>query len=211
MSTSEHGAFIRHDSAAFGDGYPVDAAIYKDCARNNLLHLADEFAQQLVCAVWRSGVELSTDAPASTSVWYPIATFGPFALRTRANGTPYPLVVRIAGFASAAHSVTFRVVVSPRGLGESMAQAATAPANVVEVSTSSTSAAWLSPSTYIATIDSDLAAAMIEEIPCSDDVSYGTPAARLACLADISVWAKTANILATPRLAGLEVREYVGL
>lgn len=210
MATSEYAAFIRHSTTHLGDGYPLDAALYKDVVRNNLNHVADELGQQLVNFVCRSSSELTTGTPAAINTWYPIVTCGPFMLTCRSNGVPYPIVVRLAGFASTANNITLRVVVAPRGQSAAQVQAAVAPSNIIEATTSSTSAAWLSPSPYIATVSAELANEMVESIAVCDAVSGASPRHRTAVRAEISVWGSTANVSAVPTLSGLSAREYIG-
>lgn len=214
--TSEYGGIVLHDVTMFGDGHPLDCALYKDAVVNNLNHHADEYGQQLVNAHLRTSNELSTDTPTVIETWYPITTFGPFLVTCQADGTPYPLFVRIGGFAAgAANQVRFRVVVIPAaysGLLLSYLDVwdATPRANVIEASTSSMTTAVLTPSADLIEVSATIAEAARVAVPTSDDAAYAIPKTQTGHEMIVHVWGGTTNVASTPTLSLLELREYVG-
>lgn len=223
--TSEFGAFIRHDPANFDAESAVDCVSYKDVVANNLNHLADQRGQVLVNAHLISGNELTTEDPAvsgNTNYWFPMTIFGPFFLTCRGDGTPYPLVVRIAGFAGAANEVRFRVIVSAPGDATSFFYDASSSwdddfQNTLTAATSSTSTGWLTTtgvggsSTNLIELSQSMASVeMTRLISTPDATSGGKFAQRPAVMAAITVVAGTTNTAARPYLTALEVREYVG-
>src|SRR5690606_23911407 len=101
-------------------------------------------------------LSISSGSP-DTGTYYRIAPFGPFPLTLKSDGTPYTLRVRLAGYATQAASITFRVAIcaARNARREILANGD----NVVSASTSSTTSAWLSGSSTVATLTAAQAAA----------------------------------------------------
>jgi hypothetical protein len=92
---SEHGAFVRAQFAGEEDG-PVDTAIARNVALNNALHAYDMASSARVMDVRAVGLQGWTHTLGG-STYRHVKTWGPFPLLVRADDTPVPLVVRVAG------------------------------------------------------------------------------------------------------------------
>ena len=218
MGSGYYGGFIRSEAAALADGYPVDAAQYRDQAAS-AMHLFDQSAQVRVCWPAKSASTYrTTDSPASTSVWYPITCFGPWNIKIRpASGESFRLRVRLAAAMSAANSGTFRAVLSTPDLASRYANVPAGTAgiglsypNVQEASTSSTSAVDLSPTDRYVYLTSAQVAEAMGEVGSFDAVAGATPVGVAGCWVTLSVWAKTSNVAATPRLFAAYAAEVYG-
>ena len=211
MASSDYEGYIRRPATAFDADAPVDAAIYHDHC-DSLLHLFDEYAQVRVNWAERAGIYMTTQTPASTSVWYPIAHLGSFPMQLRTTGVAFQMRLRVRASSSAGHSCTFRVVLAPDGSSAAYASVATAADNVVEGSTTSTSSVTLSLNSVMAVLpDRDMAESARMDCPTYDAVSAASRVTVPICLMELTVWAKTANTSSTPRLHGVYAAEYVGL
>lgn len=209
MSTSEMTRYIRADSAAYDANKAVDAGLYHDLL-DSLAHLTDEMGQVRVNFPLRASQYLATQAPASTTIWYPIAVLSVFPISCKPDITPFVIRARMTGYASANNSVTFRMVLAPAGQSADYASIPTAPANVMEASTSSITEADLAPASNLITMSKEIMLSARRPLATYDAVSGGSPVTVDVAMVEISVWAKTSNTSATPRLAAAYAAEYVG-
>lgn len=224
MSTSVSTSILQISAGLYGTGDdPVDSLLMRRGVANNLMHACDSMAQVRVNA-WPTKVfggnldaYWTIDGPDFTAQWYPLGgmPFGPWPLTLRADGTPYRLIVQLAGATAAAGTVTFRVVIAPdyvsavEGLTEDTDR-------VWEGSTTSTSAADVSGVSQGANSGLDyldvsrtLAASWIRSHIAYDAVGGSSPVNVQQCLVSAWVFAKTTHTSAVPRLYGLRVAEYL--
>jgi len=184
---------------------------------NNLIHTADQRAQVRVAFTGLSGSFLTCDTigAGNTDTFLPIASFGPFDATLKTDGTPYLMRIRIAGRASAANSVTFRVAICPgrgaltaRGLDYVRNRIANNGADVLEATTSATAVAWLAPANTSADPAIIVADAVGQEL--TQDVTGGTAASVAVDTAQMMahVWASSTTSGTQPRLDGLYVAEF---
>ena len=211
MASSDFQGFIRHDQAIIADGYPVNAALYRDVL-DSQLHLFDEYAQVRVAFPERSGsLYMTTATPANTSTYYPVGpAFGPFPLTINAaTGASFAVRILATVAMSGAKTGTFHIVVSAPSRAAAYA-AGTPGSNVLVATTASTGVVDLAPSSNIVTLDTTMVNEALIDRAAYDAVSSGTPVSVPVCWVTCSVWAKTADVTALPRLFGLYVAEYVG-
>lgn len=152
MATSVYEGRIQ-TARSFDADAALDAGFVRDFVQNNLNHLADESAQVRVAyAATLNGLDDTTsgiggyNAPGDFTlgaVWYELASFGPFPIRIRKDGTPYRMRVRVnAKAAVATNDVKIRLVLCPRS--RAAGYVASSLDLVWESATfSSTTAAWL--------------------------------------------------------------------
>lgn len=210
MSSSENEGFVRTDSAAFDADTAIDAGLYHDLC-DSLAHLCDELGQVRVCFPYRGSVYLDTQAPASTSVWYPIAVLAVWPMTVTSDLNPYKLRVRATCASSGGASCTFRLVLAPAGRSAEYAQVASPGDNVVSGSTTSTTPVDLTLSSDLCDLTSDLLQTSRLDLSTFDDVSGAVPVSVDVSMVEFSVWAQTANTGSTPQLWGCYAAEYVGL
>ena len=210
MSTSEMQRYVRTISTAFDANEAIDAGLYHDLL-DSLAHLTDQMGQVRVNFPLSSGNFLATQTPTSNSTWYPIAVLAIFPITCKPDLTPFVLRARMTGYVSANKSVTFRMVLAPAGQSSDYASRATAPANVMEASTSSLTPADLSPASNLLTLASNEVITARRPIAVYDAVSSASPVTVDVAMVEVSVWAKTSDITATPQLAAAYAAEYVGL
>lgn len=210
MSTSPWGYFVRYDTPELSDGAPVDVLMARTLA-NNVCHAADCKAAVRANWVGENGnfiaIEpFSKSGSLSTGYWYPLSTFGPWPACVRSDGTAYPLRVRLRGHSqNAAATCEFRVVYS--ALEDAVASRDAAGANVVTLSTSSTTAAWLTGATLLTVTEEQTSLGQRDVSVADGAVSYSIPCFMLA----VTVWGKTSNASYEPRLDGFYAAEYIGL
>lgn len=219
MSTSPLEGFVRTEPTA--EFAPVSAARMRQVALNNALHAADEHAQVRVNwmapAVGGGQGYIATRASPTASVYYRIASFGPFPVSLREVGRTYYLRVRVAGISSAGHSVAFRVVISPVHEARGWDSYASAPGDhVYSATTSSTTPGWLTGASLgsealdtMAVVDAVKAERWTRSTDTLADVS-GAHVGVSQCLVSANVLASTSNASSVPRLYGLYIAEYVG-
>ena len=213
MSSSTYQAVIRSSATFVADGRPCDAVLHHD-AVESARHLYDEGAQVRVNFATRDVSRFLTMAsPAATGVFYPIGhNFGPFPLRVKPNGTAFKLRVRVEGAASAAHSVTFKVVVAPLRYGAYYAyNSGWVGTYAATGSTSSTTPGEITLSSdliYIA--DTDEIAAARYEMSVFDGVNGTLPVSVTWCPYEISLWGSTTNLTTLPYVTGFYAAEYTG-
>lgn len=208
MSTSIFEGYIRGDlSNQIASQEPVDTAVVRDQIVNNLLHLADESSQVLV-AYYVATADEQNETLAAANTWYPLMRWGPFPCRTKGTGDLYPLRVRVGGYSSAGHSVTFGLVWAPSKYSAE-AELAHAGTNVFTLSTTDTTENWLGPSagTACLTMPEDRAYDCIRSINTIDAVSGKSVSIDVA-FTYVDLWVKTANVSSQPVLTGLYAAEY---
>jgi len=211
---SEYGYYTRFNAADYvAQEEPFDTGLARDMV-NDVRHLFDVHGQ--VCVEWvtRTSSQYLEPATASTSAFQYIASFGPFPLRLREDGTPYALRVRLAGKSSQGNSVTFRAVV---GAAEVLAGDVAASSSGLEGSTTSMASTWITTTNVVGGASSTLIALSVSSVPemvrgesvAADTASSEFHEIRWA-LAHLQVWGKTSNVLSMPRLTGVYVAEYGG-
>ena len=207
MATSIHEGVIRYEIAQLDTDEPVDTA-HARILINNALHFADEAGQVLVAFPPISGRSMES-VPNVVSTWTRITAFGPFALRVQSDGTPYPVVVQLAGVTSGAGPVTFRVALTPDDDDDERAEILAAGDNTSDASTSSTTLAWLTMGTSPITLTPAKASAMTQTLSTIDAVG-GDPVSVRVCLCRVAVWGQYTGSKSQPILHGLYAREYIG-
>ena len=226
MATSIHSGLKLVAGASYGgDDDPVGAVIWRDGIANGLLHCADSYAQVRVnvafadASTFGSGAAEYISGPAAPTAgqWFRVAApFGPWPLTLHADGTPYKLRVRIAAASTSGGSVqTLRVVIAPDAFAA--LERDTEADSVYEVTTSSTTPAWLGGTSQgsiasgtMLTVSAEQAAAWITNTEIFDAVSSATPRTVQQCLVSAHVFAKSASGSETTRFHALHIAEYVG-
>ncbi len=203
MSNSLYGGFVDYNTSLLGANQPVDSMLWP-VLFNNALHFADSEAHVRVAF---SHATINARTPFDTTSWLLVETYGPWAHRLDAQGVPYPMRFRIAGSASQAAAIHLKLRVS----SASSADRATA-SNTGLVSTSSTSAAWLTPSSgpeSLLTFTSADAADALTNIDTVDGVG-GDPVGIETCQMVATVWGRaTGSVSAVPQLRGLYLAEFI--
>ena len=209
MVSSLHKGYIAHSATPFGNYYPVSSAVYHDTL-DSALHLHDEYAQVRVNWPARAAGVYFSAGGTTVGTWYPIVAFA-CPMSMRGDGTSFRLRVRVTASMSAANSGAFRAVLSSPDRAGYYANRGTAAGNTSEASTSSTTAVVLSPASNIVYMDIDMAREAIGDMRGYDAVSGATPVDITICDAALTIWAKTTNAAATPRVFGVYAAEYIGL
>lgn len=226
MSTSVSEKIELISSTLYGtDDDPVDSVLMRRGVANNLMHMCDSMGQVRVnfwpvLSSYANSLDsyLAIEGPDNTTGWYLFGgmPMGPWPLTLRADGTPYRLIVHMAGFMSSGLGTgTFRLVFAP--------DFATAREELFE----DTDRAWEGSTTATSTstitgasqgsgayadyvdIDRDRAAAWIRDVTVYDAVSGAEPKSAQQCLTSAWVFARTTHTGAAPRLSGLRVAEYI--
>lgn len=218
MSTSPLEGFVRTAGTTNYDA--VSATVARQNALNNVLHAADEHAQVRVNwmskAVGGGQGYIDTRAAPTASVWYKLASFGPFPLAVREVGRSYYLRVRVACASSSIHQVNLRVVISPITLSRGLASTATSPGDYVYEVSTSTTVAWVAGTSLgsealstMTVVDAAHASEWTQTVSTLTDVS-GAGTGVEQCLVYANVVGSTANTASIPRLYGLYIAEYIG-
>lgn len=146
MSTSLWGGRILYDGTKYDNNEAFDTAFARVLV-NNALHLADEAAQvRIAYPPTQNGYGVGGTAVDSTSATRErlAATFGPFPVHIRDDGSPYKFRVSMrARVKTAATAVTFKTVIHPPGVYLSD----TTGDNVVSATCNSTTSSWLTNTT----------------------------------------------------------------
>lgn len=222
MSTSLFDGFLRYEQGEYDStGDPIDT-YYALALANNALHAADQWGQVLVA--WGGNASPGSGGAASVSTgslsglrvatYHHIVTCGPFDLRLNTDGIPYSVRVQLGGARSGGSgNVTFAVVLSPRSLVEADLAAAwdgSAGTNVATATTSSTTAAYLSLSTDILTLDAPHTAEGMTATPTIDNLSDADAVAVSWGEFVISVWGgDTAGATSIPTVHAVYAAEYL--
>ena len=213
MSSSTYRGIIRRSATFVADGRPVDTILHHD-AVESALHIYDEGAQVRVNFSTRDVSRFLTMAsPAATGVFYPIGQpFGPYPLRVKPDGSAFKLRVRVEGAASAANSVTFKVVVGMWGNSSAYAyDSGWAGTYMTSGSTSSTTVVEISLSSdliYVAQAEEIVA--NVQELSVFDGVYGSLPGSTIWCPYEISLWGSTTNLTTLPYVTGFYAAEYTG-
>lgn len=213
MASSTQAGIVRFAAADLAANDPLHTDLVRDGIADTLLHLDDEDAQCRVSWVTESTAKFrTTGTPAVADTWYPICPFGPFPVALRGDGTPFALVVRIAGSSDAqTFAVKFRAVLST--LRDAPSGALIGGAHTLTTATTVTNmtAAWLAPaSTNLVAFSAEQALSAMSR--------YATLTALAGISASVEIpavylhiYGSTANTASTPQLCGVYAREYVGL
>lgn len=198
----------------------LDAWAVRDLVCNNTLHAADEGPADVWVNFVAADSGLISGNPrqhvlgdiSDVDLWFRLATLGPFQLSAFATDRPYLLRVRLLGATTSGGSaVSFAVSVGHVGTLADVGYAT--GFNAVEfASTSSSTPAWLSPSTPasgLVTLSTDeLRSSLVAEATTDD--SAGVPVDVQVHEVLVHVWGKTTNLAANAALYGLHVAQYVG-
>lgn len=219
MSTSAQSARIALGSGELVDTDGMATGLLRAVA-NNGRHFADEAAQVRVAWAARTGDYLTTKAiaAADTGTYFPIAVFGPFPVQLVELGTPYLMRARIHGAASAANSVTFRAALAPikgrvtgDGLDFVRDQIADNGINVLEASTSSTTAVWLTATGSRTTLDANtLIDESVQSLHIDTSAVADAGSSVDVTMMAVHVWASSTAEGTQPYLTGFYAAEYVG-
>jgi len=216
---STFGARIALDSGELVEEDGADVSLMRTL-ENNAQHFADQSAQVRVNMSGPANPLTTKQIGAGdVDTWLPIAVFGPFPLRVRADGNPYLIRARIGGSASAANSITLRAALAPvlgaatgRGSEYIRGHIEDNGVNVLEASTSSTSAAWLTATGSRTTLDAT--GLVIESQFTLATVSAAGGAVRdvsvRAAMFGLHVWGLSTTSGTQPQLDALYAAEFVG-
>lgn len=213
-ATSVHGGLVRAYVPLAADG-PIEAHTARDCTFNNLNHLADEAGQVYVDWAGTVGGTLAYMTTADAIVadeWQEIVTYERLVIPVRADtGQPYAMRVRIGGHASAAFDVDFRLAISP---GTPSADTADDSAYLTGA-TASTTAAWLSGTSQGAEAWTNLVRLSASQMGAPQPYLTLTGIGGSVITGEqyrvgLTVWGRTVNVSATPRLSGLYVAAFIG-
>lgn len=210
------GGIVEFASSLYGtDDDPMDTVIMRDGVAHGLLHAADSMAQ--VRVNWMPPSHTADHEEYETLESSPIAgqwylmggsPMGEWPITLRKDGTPYRLRFRMAvSISNASGTASFQLVVAPVAFAQTLRGSLTAGSTVV--TTSSTTAAWAAPATYLE-LSSALVSGWVREVSIADAVSGASPNSTEQVLVAAHVFAKTDNASYLPRLHALHVQEYVG-
>lgn len=206
MATSIHSQYVAFSAAEFDADEPVDTAMARSLV-NNSLHIADSCGQVLV-AYAATGSNSLVPTVVDADEFYHVQTWGPFSLKTRSDGTAYPIRVRVAGYNSqSGGTTTIRVAVCP--WGDRRVQIARNGDNVLEATSSSTTSAWLAPGTTLLSIDAALVGSADATFSTLDGVGGSRVGVHFTEMC-VTVWAATDTVGKDPALSGLYAAEYIG-
>jgi hypothetical protein len=217
MTHAPRGGRRLFDSSLYDGLSPIGAMSFRDDLVNNALHAADEGNAKVLCCWTAPDSSLITGTPATymsgdleaTSVWYRMATCGPYGLSVFADGTPYTLVVEVLAASSAASAVKVAVQVGQRVDVPTEIEYGSG-LNSQEWTTSSTTPAWLTSvsgsNLVVPTID-----AWRETARPTTDVPSGEPREIVQCEIYVHIFGYGTVAVAEPRVHGLLVREFVGV
>lgn len=157
MGTSSSAGEIRYAHADLGADRFVDTALMRDCL-DTALHKADEAGQVRLHHMGQIKGPSYTDIYGDQSegellegteddpVWYFFPIRARYAPKLRADGSGYPLRVRVAGYASGAGTVDFGIAVVPGGASTGVLAYGDAPLwRKTFMGITATSTAWLTP------------------------------------------------------------------
>jgi len=233
MATSPHSGVILYDTTLFDDEDPMSTALLRDAVFGSALHKADEMAQVRACWVgtddslssvdqtWlepRDGISMEVATGASNGArWYEYTLRAVLIPKIKADGTPYPIRVELAGASSGGHQVDFGIVAVPRlaTVGR-YAWGDVDPIYPFKTYTNITSGtpAWLTPDggSYVL----DLPRTLIDEALALESAFWtktdigGENVTIQAPMIEIYPLAQTFNAGSTPELWGFSVAEYIG-
>lgn len=214
MATSIHSGLVRAYVPLAADA-PIETHTARDCIFNNALHMADECGPVYVDWAGTVGGALAymtTEETIAADEWQEIVTYEGLVIPVRADtGQPYALRVRVGGHASAAFDCDFKLAISP---GTPSSDAADDAAYLTG-STPSTTAAWLAGTSQGTESWTNLvrlsAAQMGPPQPFLTLTGIGgVSITGTQYRVNLTVWGRTANVAATPRLSGLYVAAFIG-
>lgn len=220
MSTSDLEGRILVPSARLASAEDVSSRALRTLA-NNAHHYADQKCHHLVNWVSpASGVvpvgwtPYLVPSPVSTD-FVLLSAFGPFPLTVHGDRSSYDLRLELLGATSSGGTaVTFAAVVvdDPERARRYVEDAADTPdAGVIFTATSSATPAWLAATTGAKQFQPSRS--LVDRMWGARSTlldTGGDPTTVDTCEAFLVVFAKTANVLATPRLYGVHLSEYVG-
>lgn len=230
MATSAYQGRIR-TARAFDEDAALDAGFVRDFVQNNLNHLADESAQVRVAysstrsafADTATGI-VGFGAPEDLDIgdlWYRLASFGPFPIRIRKDGTPYRMRIRVnANNVYSSSTTRLRVVLCPKGTDSWLVRA---NEDFVWESQdfTSTSSGWRTGAslgtngwaTQVALRNSDITP-WIGTVSSLNAVGGSTTVSCDQVLVSLNVWYSTENSInqerVSPVLRACYAAEYVG-
>lgn len=214
MSSSTYQGVTRIYVPDIGIDDPLHTDMIREGLADTLLHLDDQDGQCRCAWVAESTAKFrTTGTPAAVNTYYPITIFGPWSISLKANGTPFTMVVRIAGSSDAqTFAVKFRAVLST--LRDAPAALAIGGADTLTTATTTANmtAGWLADAaaTNLVTL-TDVQARNATQSVATLDALAGDPATVSMCLVYLHLYGSTANTASTPQLCGVYAREYVGL
>lgn len=158
MGTSGSSGEILYDHADLGADRFVDTALMRDCL-DTALHKADQAGQVRLqwCGTIKGDVYSTIYGDDDTSgalregtaddpVWYFFPLRGVYVPKLRADGSGYPLRVRVGGCASGAGTVDFGIAVLPGRASTGWLYSGGSPTyRKTFMGVTSTTAAWLTP------------------------------------------------------------------
>lgn len=210
MASSQNKCFVRYESGAYPVGNsPADAALMRDAFSENVCHLADEMTQPRVQWSALTGQYISSGDAVNTLS--KIASWGPFPVTMRPDGSTSWLVVRVNALVTSGTHTLYAVMGNGSRSAWSSSLTALGPERQ-NYSVSNTSAAWLTPSVgseqYLY-LDASGAGSLLTPVPSPGATSGANLAAANIYMATLTLVAyqSTANVI---RINAVSAREYIG-
>lgn len=203
-------------------GSPVDAGFTRDGLVHGLMTACDGIAQTRVNFVSMAGQEANTSGTGQVPTglgrrWrqFNASPFGPFPLTIGADGTPYKLRTRIAGYSDSGGSVKIAIAISPTRPQVSSLELAID--SIMSCTTTSTTDGWknaLSNETSNAHLIS-VSAQQASEWRRPTSVPNAVSGSAFRSTEQVMVYAWAFGIYLTgeasqPVLTGLHIMEYFG-
>lgn len=211
MATSIYKGFVRFDAASqIADASPVWAGLSRDHLVNNANHIADEQAQALInYSMSTTSAYLTPISGFSADTYYRVARFGPVSLLCKADGSSYPIRVRMGFYASNAATIVGRLVccASSDSLRVRDSSAAT---NAATFTSTATADAWDDADTdnliSLSIDDMILCTRPMNALAAVAGATYSVP----VFMPIVDVYLKSTSAASVPRLTRLYAAEYVG-
>lgn len=209
--TSELGGFIRGLAGEMDTGgAPVEVAATRHGIVNNLMHLADESGQFLVCAATLAATDLQLASPSTTVMTMIPGCAWRVPLRIRAGDeSSFRIVVYFRARISAAGTATFRLALRPLDrdrLTVPVDPAVTTTTYTAEVSTTSTTGEDKTATLYFDTVG--VRRLPVFGFPTEDGSAAPAIAYEYGC--ELQVWAMSSVGTSLPTVMSLTAREYAG-
>jgi hypothetical protein len=217
-TTSELGHYVREYARELGGHKPLSAGASRYGVANNLNHLQDEMTQQPVNMAYPASGTFSGRA------YYEVAapvdgTYkqlgsmppAPVFLRFQSDGSSSRIVVKLRAYSTAGKAVLFRAILRKLSVGIAPGITPLAPyppsaggPEVADLTTSSATPVTLTATLYI----SRLTDAFLKFFPAVDGAG-GVSNVR-TYMAQVEIWASSADPLWIPRVEALSCREWIG-
>lgn len=207
MATSELGHYVRFGEAQLAAGDFCDTGLLRR-AIGNIDHLADQYAQPRVKWVGHSQTSYSPDVTIETFTYHEVWRSTRFDLHVQEDGSTYRCLARIRhGSNNATHGAQFKAVLA--WPGASAPELAIDDINAVATVgySASTTLGWTTFSTLIY-LDAPRVGLASGRVSVIDSVG-GRERSAVHVQAQLYVFGRVQNVLATPQIGGVELSEYL--